>query len=155
MAEKTATLKAKADPMAPALDRADMEELPRELKAAQTAAQGGKVKAVPLVARKSAHGEPDPGPPTSPAAAASPAPRVVHQNERVPKGSGLTRFKIRCLNYGGGDQPTRYVLAADRASAEKTYLAHTGLQAVLDLLTDKDGNLAGPVPKFATKALED
>lgn len=51
-------------------------------------------------------------------------PRVVNPLERAPRGSGLSRYKIRVDNYR--PVPTRYVLAADRESAEACYLESVG-----------------------------
>lgn len=146
----------KEDPMVSSAEKTDMEEMKPEYKSMQlAAADKGKIKPVPLASRKSAHGEPDPGPPTAPIALANPTPRVIHPNERAPRGSGLTRFKMRCLNYGPGDQPTRYVLARNESEAREEYLRHGGLRAVVEALTDDAGVFHGPSPRFAIKVLED
>lgn len=90
-------------------------------------------KVVPLVREYESDGRtPRDAPPAPPVARPSPVPRLIHQNERAP--SGLRRYKIRALDMG--DQPTRYVLAADEASARDHYLKTTGLKAVLAALGD-------------------
>ena len=84
----------------------------------------------------------DPGPPQPPTAdAGGPVPRVIHENERAPK--GLKRFKIRAVNFG--QQPTRYVLAADEEGARACYTRGTGLDAVVRMMRAEDPQAEGPM----------
>jgi hypothetical protein len=116
----------------------DGEQLPDDLLRVQASAPEleGEPKAVKLIPPPAAYiaeGGQD-SPPSCPVARASPVPRLVHQNERSP-GKGLVRYKIRCVSFP--DQPTRYVLAADQASAEKHYTRTSGIDALLKAIGDE------------------
>lgn len=106
---------------------------------------------VPLKMRR-AGGDEDPGPPQPVRAAAEPAPRFVHQNERAPKGAGLVRFVTRCTNYP--DMPVRYVLAASEQQAREHYFRATGLAAALGRL-QADGAPQVEAPRFLCRRLPD
>lgn len=54
-------------------------------------------------------------------AAAGPTPRVVGQHERVPPGSGLSRFKV--TDFGVLHRYTEYILAENAESARACFLA--------------------------------
>lgn len=70
-------------------------------------------------------------PPTPPVAGTAPIPRVIHQNERAPVGTGLKRFKVKAQLH---TVPPEYVLARNKAEAEACYLDHTRLgQAIEDV----------------------
>src|SRR5262249_59095475 len=77
------------------------------------------------------------GPPVAPVAGEGPVPRILHRNGRAPE--GFKRFQSRCTSYA--ERPLRYILALDRASAERHYLRAVGL---LDALQSARPDLAEP-----------
>lgn len=76
-------------------------------------------------------------------------PRVVRGTERAP--DGLTRYRVRCANYG--PQPARYILARDRDEAKEHYLSVQRIDALLARL-EKSGQKPEP-PELVVVALED
>lgn len=127
-------------------ERYDGQELHPDLAREQALAAEQEPKAVPLVRPKEDNDGPPAGPPTPPVAAATPAPRVVHQNFRAPP--GLARWKIRCVNYP--DQVGRYLLARTEEQARAEYVRATGLHAVLAAIGE-----GAPEPRLMVKKLPD
>lgn len=138
-----------ADPMKEKADRPDGELMPADLASIQARHQEPDPKPVPLRMPPADPDATEPGPPIPPVASAAGAPKMIHQNERAPAGSGLVRYKIRCTNYGE-NQPVRYVLARNEEEACRKYTKHVGLDAVLEAIGDK-----APAPRLAVKALPD
>ena len=66
--------------------------------------------------------------PVAPVAEEGKVPRVIHQNERAPK--GLKRFSFRCKS---PLLTKKYVLAKDKAEAETCYLRSVGFKAENEL----------------------
>lgn len=101
--------------------------------------------------------EPKPPPFETPTviSAAGPLPRLCKPTDRVPKGAGISRYKIACRNYT--PQPTRYVVAQDEDSAVDCYLRSTKLHDTITRLKKRAGANADEVeaPELAITVLED
>lgn len=139
--------KAKESLFVPA-DRPEGEILSSEARRVLVTSSAPKPAYVPLISSAASADDPYPGPPVAPVADPK-GPRVIHENERAPAGSGLKRYKIRLLNIGG-EHPWRYVLAACQEQAEKTYHQAIGLPALERMYGD-----ALPAPRYAVRELPD
>lgn len=84
-----------------------------------------------------------------PADPQGPVPRVVRELERAPKGSGLTRYKVRVLNYEGHP---RYVLARSADEAKAHYLAVESIDARVAEARKGGGEPAAPALAVTTLA---
>ena len=85
-------------------------------------------KPVKLDRPKDRTGKPEDTIPVAPVAAEGKVPRVIHQNERAPK--GLKRFSFRCKS---PLLTKKYLLAKDRIDAEACYLKSVGFTKEHDL----------------------
>lgn len=118
-----------------------------ELQREQAGAEPAPPRVPLVVPRKDEMGNPADHPPHAPPpAAAGPAPRTVHENERAP--AGLARFRVRCENYG--QQEARYVLAASEREARDHYLRSLKIDRLAEALGD-----GAPDPMLSVVRLPD